>query len=193
VAASLDVQSWCLGRGTLVSCKLAGDDPAHQRRPLFDPADAKRPYLADTGYCQRCYYARRRHRRSTGRISAVKRLYGWLAHEIDALRRFQRGRCAICPNRVGVVKQGAMDHNHAMERAGVANRYTVRGILCSTCNRYLRHIGDDPAVAIRMAMYLIDPPAPKVLTALDRLDMMDTSASEREPDKSTGPASYMNW
>ncbi len=59
-----------------------------------------------------------------------------------------------------------MDHDHAKQAAGVPVRECVRGILCSTCNRYLGHIGDDPAVGIRLAMYLIDPPAPKVLRDL---------------------------
>jgi hypothetical protein len=67
-----------------------------------------------------------------------------------------------------------MDHDHELERQGVPRRWQVRGILCSTCNLYLGHIGDDPVVAIRMAMYLIDPPAPKVLAELDRLATMDT-------------------
>ncbi len=59
-----------------------------------------------------------------------------------------------------------MDHDHAKQAAGIPVRDTVRGILCSTCNRYLGHIGDDPAVGIRLAMYLIDPPAPGVLRDL---------------------------
>lgn len=157
------------------SCKLAGDNPAHRRRPLFDPQDARRPVRSLTGYCQRCYYAQAAQKRATRRSGVVRRLYGWIQAEVDALMARQRGRCAICPNRVSVVKHGAMDHDHRLERAGVPVRFTVRGILCSTCNRYLGHIGDDPVVAIRMAMYLIDPPAPHVLTELDKLAKMDTS------------------
>lgn len=61
-----------------------------------------------------------------------------------------------------------MDHDHTKQRAGVELRLTVRGLLCSTCNRYLGHIGDDPQAGIRLAAYLIDPPAPHVLAALDR-------------------------
>jgi hypothetical protein len=159
-------------------CKTSG----HEKRLTFQE-----------GWCQGCWNARKRHRRSTQRLGAVRRLYGWLEHEIDALRRFQRGRCAICRRRVGVVKNGAMDHDHAKERAGWPKRETVRGILCSTCNRYLGHIGDDPAVGIRLARYLIDPPAPRVLTALDRDDTMDMSASEgpsqSHPDGAGDPRS----
>jgi hypothetical protein len=70
---------------------------------------------------------------------------------------------------VGVVKQGSIDHDHVLLKAGTELRWTVRGMLCSTCNRYLGHIGDDPAAGIRLAMYLIDPPAPHVLTRLDKL------------------------
>lgn len=142
----------------VVTCKAAGTDIAHLKRPVYD---------AD-GYCHTCHYARKRHRRTRNRASTVKRLYGWATGEVLALLRYQRGRCAICLRRVGVVKQGSIDHNHTLERAGVPLRDTVRGILCSTCNRYLGHIGDDPAVGIRMAMYLIDPPAPKVLKTVDK-------------------------
>ncbi len=139
-----------------VTCRQAGDDAKHQKRPI-----------RQDNLCHSCWHARKRHRRSTGRVSAVRRLYGWAKDEIDALRGVQRGRCAICSRRVGVVKQGAVDHDHAMEKAGVPVRLTVRGILCSTCNRYLGYIGDDPAVLIRGAMYLIDPPAPRVLLLLE--------------------------
>lgn len=143
-------------------------------------AHAQRLTFRD-GRCRACWYARKRARRVTQRLGAVRRLYGWLAEEIDALKRFQRGRCAICLRRVGVVKQGAMDHDHAKEAAGWPKRDTVRGILCSTCNRYLGHIGDNPAVGIRLTRYLLDPPAPKVLTALDRGDTLDMSAGNDAP------------
>lgn len=141
-----------------VSCKAAGDDHNHQRRAV-----------GEDGYCHTCHYARKRHRSATSRASAVRRLYGWAQAEVDALRGAQRGRCAICPRRVGVVKRGAIDHNHAMEQAGIPVRFTVRGILCSTCNRYLGHIADNPEVAVRMFWYLIDPPAPHVLEQLARI------------------------
>ena len=128
------------------------------------------------GLCRACWYARKRRRRTQGRASTVKRLYGWLTEEVEALKATQRGRCAICLRRVGVVKAGAVDHDHELERRGFPKRETVRGILCSTCNRYLGYIGDRPEVGIRLARYLIDPPAPRVLTALDRDATMDMSA-----------------
>jgi len=145
------------------------------------------------GFCRGCWYARKRRRRAQGRASSVKRLYGWLTEEVEALTGYQRGRCAICLRRVGVVKAGAMDHDHALEADGRPMRETVRGILCSTCNRYLGHIGDDPAVMIRGAMYLIDPPAPKVLRSLDRDDSMDMSASPSGRDVGRpGPVADMS-
>ena len=75
--------------------------------------------------------------------------------------------CAICPNRIGVVKNAATDHDHAHCPGRTGCRDCVRGYLCSTCNRWLGHIGDDPASAIRAAVYLIDPPAPHVLAGVD--------------------------
>lgn len=142
-------------------------EPGHENRLTFD-----------AGWCRDCHYRRKRARRASGRVSAVKRLYGWAAEELDALRAAQRGRCAICRRRVGVVKAGAVDHDHARERAGWPKRETVRGILCSTCNRYLGYIGDRPEVGVRLARYLIDPPAPRVLTGLDRDATMDNEGPE---------------
>ena len=152
------VVSWTSDPNAAGPCKGADDDPAH-RRYLVD----------DQGWCRRCHYARKRHRSAVSASGAVRRLYGWAQAEVDALRGAQRGRCAICRRRVGVVKRGAVDHNHAMERAGIPVRLTVRGILCSTCNRYLGHIADNPEVAVRMFWYLIDPPAPHVLRELAEL------------------------
>jgi hypothetical protein len=145
-----------------VECKAAAGDPNHAKRPIHG-AEADDP--CDCGYCHSCHYARKRHRRRQGRLGTVRRQFGLSEADLEALRASQRGRCAICLRRVGVVKAGAVDHDHAIGNV----REAVRGLLCSTCNRWLGHVRDDPGAGLRAAAYLIDPPAQKVLTTLDRL------------------------
>jgi hypothetical protein len=75
--------------------------------------------------------------------------------------------CDICPSVVGTVKQPATDHDHRHCGGPTGCRLCVRGLLCSTCNRYLGHIGDDPETGYRLALHLISPLWPKVRNALD--------------------------
>lgn len=153
-----------------MSCKAAAGDENHAKRPVHGAAEDD---PCKCGYCHSCHYARKRHRRAQGRASAQRRLFGLSEVDTSALRAAQRrdaqGKpiCAICPNRIGVVKNAATDHDHAHCPGKAGCRECVRGYLCSTCNRYLGHIGDDPGTGLRLAAYLIDPPAQKVLTALD--------------------------
>lgn len=81
--------------------------------------------------------------------------------------RFQGGRCAGCRRRVGVRKHPATDHNHAHCPGPTGCIECVRGFLCSTCNRFLGYIGDDPETLFRLGLYVIDPPWPKVRRTLD--------------------------
>jgi hypothetical protein len=75
-------------------------------------------------------------------------------------------RCP-CGRPIDRAKEPAVDHDHRKEAAGVAIRYTVRGLLCSPCNRFLGDIGDRPEALIWLALHLIDPIGPKVLNRLD--------------------------
>jgi hypothetical protein len=130
-------------------CREAGDDSAHQKRPAPFPGPR----------CYSCHHHQKRTQKRSGRLGVVRRLYGLSEDDLRALVAAQRGRCAGCGRRVGVVKAGAVDHDHALGNT----RAAVRGILCSTCNRFLGYVRDDPQTLVRLALYLIDPPARKVL------------------------------
>lgn len=119
------------------------------------------------GWCRECTGVRKRKRRTSQRLGAVRRDFGWSETEYLALREAQRGadgriRCP-CGRPIDRTKEPAMDHDHAAERRGVPIRYTVRGLLCSVCNRFLGQIGDRPEALIALALHLVDPIAPKVL------------------------------
>jgi hypothetical protein len=146
-----------------MSCRTAGDNRDHQRRPVYQD-----------GLCYTCWQNRRKRRRHTNRVGAVRRQFGWSETELGALRDAQRRRYADdnrvrcpCGRPIDRAKEPAVDHDHRKEAAGVPIRDTVRGLLCSVCNRYLGMIGDRPEVLIALALHVIDPIAPHVLRALD--------------------------
>lgn len=122
------------------------------------PAHPGRAVYRD-GVCYTDWHAARKLQRRQRRHSQVKRLYGLSPEDLAALRAYQRGRCWICRKATGATKALAVDHDHRLGNT----RPAVRGLLCSTCNRFLGHLGDEPEALFRAALYLIDPPARKVL------------------------------
>lgn len=87
--------------------------------------------------------------------------YGITRAEYEALFEEQLFACAICRRARGVSRNLCVDHDHALEGDGV--RGSVRGLLCSTCNKMLGHCRDDPEMLLRGVDYLLNPPARKVL------------------------------
>jgi 5-methylcytosine-specific restriction endonuclease McrA len=144
-----------------VSCKQAGDNRDHQKRPIHDD-----------GLCYTCWQARRRKRRTQRRVAGVWASFKLTEAEYLAIRESQRSdgrvRCLGCRRPVDAGKEPAIDHSHRLEQAGLAIRYTVRMLLCQPCNRFLGYISDDPAALIRLALGLIEMPAQKVLSKLDQ-------------------------
>lgn len=66
----------------------------------------------------------------------------------EALLAIQEEKCAVC-GRPETGKRLALDHDHTTG--------AFRGLLCSTCNRYL--VGSNTVETIkRVAAYLNDPP-----------------------------------
>lgn len=71
---------------------------------------------------------------------------------------FQDGLCAGCRRARGTGRRRlAVDHNHETGE--------VRGLLCSPCNQLVGHFRDDPQAFLRLAEYLVNPPARAVLRA----------------------------
>ena len=89
----------------------------------------------------------------------ILKTYGITADEYQAIYDAQGGKCAICQRATGVTKKLSVDHDHKTGE--------VRGLLCTQCNRYvLGHLRDSVSALIRAVMYLLSPPARKVLTRL---------------------------
>jgi hypothetical protein len=120
--------------------------------------------------CTTHHRAQRRAARSGRRAAHVTRTYGITPEQTQAVLEAQGGRCAGCRRARGVTKALAVDHDHTCRQGHepeIGCPACVRGLLCSTCNRTLGHFRDDPVALIRMALYLIHPPAREVLVGVD--------------------------
>lgn len=91
------------------------------------------------------------HSKERKRARQLERRFGITQEEYDQLCEAQGHACAICkrPERDtvnGVVKRMAVDHEH--------NTGRVRGLLCSSCNRGIGCLNDDPEALRSAARYI---------------------------------------
>lgn len=118
------------------------------------PATRKAPHPGP-----RCGIHHRARRKSRSTITWSQRIwetYGINEEEYWEIYEHQDGYCFICRRANGRRKRLSVDHCH---KTG-----TVRGLLCSACNRYvLGHLRDEPEALERGAEYLRRPPAVQVL------------------------------
>jgi hypothetical protein len=84
--------------------------------------------------------------REIDRRARLRTRYGLDTEDYEALRRSQKGECAICREAWNLV----VDHSHKQGR-GV---HAIRGLLCLTCNTGLGMFRDRPDLLIRGAGYL---------------------------------------
>jgi len=116
--------------------------------------------------CRPCLRIRSREQRQRGigktqgsRVVAhLRQLYGLTYERYLEMLIAQDYRCAICrkpetviSHRSGVVKNLAVDHDHATG--------TVRGLLCTACNNGLARFRDNPTLLSRAITYLFEPRA----------------------------------
>lgn len=114
----------------------------------------------------RCYrHHKAHHRKGLEAASESRRVktYGLAPGDYERLLKAQDGGCGGCgrPRR----EKGralAVDHDHECCPGKVTCGACTRGLLCWSCNKFLQHIGDDPAVLERLAEYLRNPPAQRV-------------------------------
>ena len=90
-------------------------------------------------------------RRKEINVEAQLRRYGLTRDDYDRMMRTQHGVCAVClrpetAKRKGTPRALCVDHDHATDR--------VRGLLCSSCNRAIGYLGDDPLRARAVSTYL---------------------------------------
>lgn len=82
------------------------------------------------------------------------RTWGVTLAEYEEVLAYQGGGCIGC-GRPGRTRALHVEHDH---KTGF-----LRAIACARCNSALQKVGDDPAILIRLAAMLKDPPFPKVL------------------------------
>jgi hypothetical protein len=90
-------------------------------------------------------------RRKEINIEAQLRRYGLTRANYNQMLIRHHGLCAICARpetakRKGTLRSLCVDHDHATGR--------VRGLLCCSCNRAVGYLGDDPARARALSVYL---------------------------------------
>jgi Recombination endonuclease VII len=142
-------------------CKQADGDPAHAKRPTTR-SGPRSPWL-----CATCRRAKTAATKLNRRAAHVERTYGLSAEDVELIRSTMpvnvdgKRVCPGCLRATGERKALATDHDHALERAGHPIRETVRGFLCGPCNQVIGRFS--PAALRRLANYVEDPPAPKVL------------------------------
>lgn len=108
-----------------------------------------------------CADCLKRTKRAGTRRRRLEKTYGLTHEQWEALYDSQNGRCAICRGLRGYNLD--VDHDH---RTG-----HVRGLLCKACNRHvLRHARDDADVLYRAVLYLLNPPAFRVVGRVQALD-----------------------
>jgi hypothetical protein len=131
-------EQWCRGCGTYRVLDIPG------RSPLMNtPITIKMHVASGASRCRACIAVQRR-----------QAIYGITPEQQEALLIVQGGKCAIC-GRDQKMRALAVEHGHKDN--------IVRGFACKSCNHdVLGSLYDDPAMALRALIYLINPPARQV-------------------------------
>jgi hypothetical protein len=110
-----------------------------------------------------CVSCRRGRVALANRAVRLEETYGLTQDDYAKLLAAQAGACAICGGKRPYNLD--IDHDHALERAGLPPRETVRGALCRQCNRrILRSCRDSVEILEAAIRYLKNPPARRVLS-----------------------------
>jgi len=116
---------------------------------------SKRPAPHPGPRCATHHRAVKAARKAAAHSAWVLKTYGLKEGQYEALYEAQGGSCWLCKRAKGISRKLSVDHDHATGY--------VRGLLCSTCNKILGHLRDDPDFAYRIADYIVDPPAFKTI------------------------------
>ena len=119
----------------------------------------KTPKRALARYCGPCDRLASKEAGRRAHDLYLRRTYGITVEEYEAIIAEQGGVCWICRRATGRTKRLSVDHDHAAGNG----RQSVRGCLCTVCNRFLGHLRDDPEAFARAISYLVKPPAWKVI------------------------------
>lgn len=107
----------------------------------------------ETGYktprgrvCVTCQKGGRRH---TTKDARLQETFNITMKQWQAMLKAQGGVCAICKGKRPMYD---VDHDHALERAGVPIEQTIRGLLCRRCNRRLLPAAKDSITILQRAI-----------------------------------------
>lgn len=116
-----------------------------------------------------CNPCKRAGTRKAARARHLWETYGLTQDEYDAIL-VEQGQC--CGGCKGTRRYALhVDHDHKVQAhllsRGMdpldAAKWSVRGLLCARCNKVLRDVRDDAPTLVRLADYLANPPAHRVL------------------------------
>lgn len=113
--------------------------------------------------CASHHRAVRNERRTRSHSKRIEEVYSITAEQYWAIYEAQGGKCALCVRATGARKKLSVDHDHSCCDGPTSCGKCVRSLLCSTCNKYLGHMRDDPEYARRVIDYLEYPPGRRVL------------------------------
>jgi hypothetical protein len=110
--------------------------------------------------CATCHREVVKARRQKARESRVEKIYGLSPDDLSAILTAQGNVCALC-QKPFIKRNGSVDHDHSREHLGM--RASVRGVIHGWENTIIGRLGDDPERFRRIADYLENPPARRVL------------------------------
>ncbi|WP_372907156.1 endonuclease VII domain-containing protein [Saccharopolyspora indica] len=114
--------------------------------------------------CTTHHRANKKQRKEYSHKSHVEETYGITYEQYWAIYKAQGGVCFICKRANGTRRKLSVDHDHSCCSGSTSCSKCVRGLLCSTCNRYvLGHLRDDTTALQRAIWYLANPPAHGVI------------------------------
>jgi hypothetical protein len=120
-------------------------------KPCKGCGSVTRKVTAPGPRCATCHRERKAALKGAAHARRILKTYGITYDQYWALYEAQGGVCYICQRAKGITKKLAVDHDHATGY--------VRGLLCTTCNKFIGHLRDDPDAGWRVGDYLFDPPA----------------------------------
>lgn len=113
--------------------------------------------------CVTHHRAFRKAQKAQNRERVATGTYGLSTGDLGKLRALSGGFCMVYGCRAqGKTRDLSIEHDHVS--------HEVRGLVCTTHNDWFGRAGDDPAVFMSLALYLLDPPARRVLTMLQVSD-----------------------
>jgi hypothetical protein len=146
-------------------------DKGHKRKGCIDclaegiTTNRKAPYPGPR--CHSHNRIKKAQRKNVSREQRWMSVYNLTAEQYWAIYAFQDERCAICRKARGISKALSVDHDHACCDGPTSCGNCVRGLLCTTCNKFLGHINDSVESARRMVEYLLSPPGRQILDNWD--------------------------